>query len=164
MKSSSEDIKRSKPRVFLDAVVVIRGVCFRGYPHKIIQYAIQRHFETLLSPLVLESARKHIAKKFPKHLVEFERLLRLLPYVMVPDPTVEEVNQNLDLVRDESDIPVALSAIHGRADILVSNDPDFTDVNETTTLLRSKIQIMKPGTFLKEVLGLSSEELDRLGS
>ncbi len=39
------------------------------------------------APLVLEGLGKHIAKKFPKHLEEFEKLLRLLPYVMVPDPT-----------------------------------------------------------------------------
>ena len=60
------------------------------------------------APLVLEGLGKHIAKKFPKHLEEFEKLLRLLPYVMVPDPTVEEVKQNLDLVRDGSDVPVTL--------------------------------------------------------
>jgi hypothetical protein len=49
-----------------------------------------------------------MAKKFPKHLEEFEKLLRLLPYVMVPDPTEDEDKQNLGLVRDESDVPVTL--------------------------------------------------------
>jgi predicted nucleic acid-binding protein len=111
---------------------------------------------------VLESARKHITKLFPTHLEEFEKLLRLLPYITIPDPSVEEVKQNLNLLRDESDIPVALSAIHGKADILVSADKDFTDVDETTELLRSKITIMKPGSFLKEVIGLTSEDLDKL--
>jgi len=60
------------------------------------------------APLVLEGLGKHMAKKFSKHLEEFEKLLRLLPYVMVPDPTEDEDKQNLGLVRDESDVPVTL--------------------------------------------------------
>ncbi len=42
------------------------------------------------APLVLEGLGKNIAKKFPKHLEEFEKLLRLLPYVMVPALTEDE--------------------------------------------------------------------------
>lgn len=62
-------------------------------------------------------------------------------------------------MRDVRDIPVALAAIEARADYLVSTDRDFTDVDETTAELRRYLNCKKVGSFLREVMGWTSEEL-----
>ena len=63
-------------------------------------------------------------------------------------------------MRDESDIAIALAAIHANADYLVSEDKDLTTVDESTALLRQQVKIMRPVIFLREVMGWTSERLE----
>ena len=91
-----------------------------------------------------------------------EKLLRLIDYELISDPTPEEVKANHDLVRDLSDVAVALAAIASKADYLISEDKDFTVQDETTRELRNHLKIRLTGTFLREVMGWSSEELEEI--
>jgi hypothetical protein len=49
-------------------------------------------------------------------------------------------------VRDPSDVPVALAAIHAGIDYLVSEDKDLTVQYETTAKLRQELKVMIFGT------------------
>jgi hypothetical protein len=66
------------------------------------------------------------------------------------------------LVRDAQDIPVALAAIRAGVDYLVSTDQDFTAEDETTANLHRHIKPIQPGSFLREVMGWTSEELSAI--
>jgi len=70
------------------------------------------------------------------------------------------VTQHRSLVRDESDIPIALAAINAHVDYLVSEDKDFTARDETTAELHELLNVRLSGTFLRQVLGWTSEELE----
>jgi predicted nucleic acid-binding protein len=83
-------------------------------------------------------------------------------YELIPDPDREEVAANADLVRDPTDVPIALAAITAGADYLVTNDKDLTDMDETTAVLRQRIHPIIVGRFLREVMGWDSEELERI--
>jgi len=151
-----------RPRVFLDANVLIRGITLPRFPYEVLQHAARGEFIPIFSPLVLDSARLYVRKLFPEHLEALETLLELLDYELVPDPPPEEVAAHAGLVRDAKDIPVALSAIRAKADYLVSTDRDFTDVDETTAELRRYLKPIRVGSFLREVMGWSSQELSAI--
>ena len=67
-----------------------------------------------------------------------------------------------DLVRDPTDVPVALAAIQARVDYLVSEDKDLTATDQTTALLRQRLTVRLSGTFLREVKGWTSADLERI--
>ena len=76
-------------------------------------------------------------------------------------PSQEEVALHRGLVRDSQDIPVALSAIQAQVDYLITQDKDFTDPNE---LLHQQLKLILPGTFLREHMGWTSEQLESIRS
>lgn len=49
-----------------------------------------------------------------------------------------------------------------RAKYLMSTDPDLTVLDRSTEKLRKRITPIRPGDFLKNVLGWTSEELSRI--
>ena len=59
-----------------------------------------------------------------------------------------------------SDVAVALAAIIAKADYLISEDKDLTVQDETTAELRKHIKVMLSGTFLREIMGWRSEQLE----
>ena len=63
-------------------------------------------------------------------------------------------------MRDITDVPVALAAIEAGVDCLVSEDKDLTVRDETTVELRRRVPIYLSGTFLREMMGWSTEQLE----
>lgn len=149
-------------RVMVDANVLVAGSVFPRWPYEVLRHALRGDFELVLCPLVVEEARRALQRVFPDHLPLFDAFLLLCPYEAVSDPTPEEVVQNDGLVRDPSDIPVALAAINAKVDYLVSNDKDLTAEDESTERLRQLVRPIQVGTFLKEVMGWKDNELEKI--
>lgn len=150
-------------RVAIDANILIAGIVWPRWPHEVLMHAIQGHFVFVLSPIVVSEARRRITERFPDFLEEFETLLENIDYETAPVPTDEEVEAGQNLVRQEKDVPVALSVIAAEVDYLVSCDRDFTDQDETTERVREAIPcIMLPPVFLRDVMGWASEELEEI--
>ena len=99
---------------------------------------------------------------FPQHLPRLEKFLREVDYELASDPTQEEIDSNSNLVRDLSDVAIALSAIAAKVDYLVSEDKDLTIQDESTAELRRHVKVLISGTFLREVMGWSSEDLEKI--
>ncbi len=116
----------------------------------------------MLSPYVIRQARRRIARRFPEFLEEFDEFLLHCPYELVPDPTPEEVQAHIGLVRDEADVPVVLAAIQAGVDYLISEDRDLSANDETPAELRRRLRVLISGTFLREVMGWSLEELEAI--
>ena len=116
----------------------------------------------VLCLLVIDSARRHLQKQFPEHINRFEIFLQRVEYELISDPTPEEVAANTNLVRDLSDVGVALAAIAAKADYLVSKDKDLSAQDESTEELRRHIQVLISGTFLREVMGWRSKDLEKI--
>lgn len=90
----------------------------------------------------------------------FDAFLLTCDYEEAGTPSVEAVNANAYLVRDITDVPVALAAIEAGADCLVSEDKDLTARDESTAELRRRLPVYLSGTFLREMMGWSSERLE----
>jgi predicted nucleic acid-binding protein len=151
-----------KRRVFLDATVLVAGTAFPRWPREVLRHAVAGDFQLVLSPLVIDQAKRNLQKRFPKHVNRFEVFLETVVYELVADPPTEKIDANKNLIRDLSDVPVALSVIPAKVDYLVSDDKDFTTQDETTAELRRHVKIMLSGTFLREVMGWSSEQLEAI--
>ena len=151
---------RKKPRVLVDANILLSGSAFPRWSFEVLQHAADGDFKLVLSPLVINQDRKHLQKRFPDHLSRFERFLQETAYELVPDPTREAVESHQSLVRDLSDVAIALAAINAGVDYLVSEDKDFTTQDETTAELRRHLKVMLAGTFLREVMGWTGDELE----
>jgi len=149
-------------RVALDATVLFAGSGWPRWPREVLLAGLRGDIQLVLSIFVIEQARRNLKKKFPQHLPRFEEFIAQAPFEIVPEATPEEVASNKGLVRDESDIPVVLPYIKASVDCLVSEDKDLTAQDGTTEKLRQKLTILLSGTFLREVLGWTSEELEAL--
>jgi predicted nucleic acid-binding protein len=146
----------------VDANVLFAATLWPRWPYEVIAHARKGDFQLVLAPVVIDAARDAMATRFPQAVERFESLLRLVSYEEVPDPSATHVARNRDLVRDVTDVPVALAAIKARVDYFVTEDKDFTDEAATTSEVRRRLNIMRPVIFLREVLGWTSEELERV--
>jgi predicted nucleic acid-binding protein len=151
----------AKPRVFVDATVLFAGIGWPRWSYAVLRHAVQRDFQLVLSPLVIEQARRNLQEKLPASVASFDTWLSHVSCELAPDPRPEAVATHLDLVRDVEDVPVAVAALAAHVDYLVSEDKDFTEESATREL-RKHVTIMRPVIFLREVMGWSSEELEEI--
>ena len=149
-------------RVMVDANVLFAATLWPRWPYEVIEHARKGDFQLVLAPVVIDAARDGLTIRFPHAVERFVTLLHLVSYEEVPDPSATLVTRNRDLVRDVTDIPVALAAIKARVDYLVSEDKDLTAQDKTTEKLRRRLTVLLSGTFLREVMGWTSEELERV--
>ncbi len=145
----------------VDATVLFAGTGWPRWSYEVLRHASMGDLELVLSPLVIEQARRNLASKFPQFTGAFDSWLELVRFDLVPDPKPEEVVENEYLVRDVSDVPIALSAIQAGVMCLVSEDKDLTDAAEGGEL-RKRLKVLRPVVFLHEVMGWSHEDLGEI--
>jgi putative PIN family toxin of toxin-antitoxin system len=152
----------SKLRVMVDANVLVAAIGWPRYPYEVLQHGLRDDFQLVLSPYIVDEAGAHVARLFSSYLDRFNALIKPGVYEEVQTPTVEEIEANADLVRDPKDIAVALAAINAHVDYLVTQDKDFTDRGADTEELHRRLNIILPGTFLREHMGWTSEALEAI--
>lgn len=154
--------REHKARVLLDTTVLVVGSAWPRWPREVLLAGLRGEFTLVLSPYVLQEARRILDNRFPQYLDGFEQFLSQASFELVADPSHEEIAIHKGLVRDEADLPVVLAAINAQVDYLVSEDKDLTAQDATTSALRERLTILLPGTFLRKVLGWSGEHLESL--
>ena len=153
---------RADLRVMVDANILIAGSLWPRWPYEVLQHALAGDFQLVLSPYVIAQARRFLEKDFPEQAGQLDDLLEAAQCEMAPDPTREQVAARANLVRDASDVPVALAAIQSKVDFLVSEDKDLTVRDASTEALRRELTVLISGTFLREVMGWPSEALEMI--
>jgi hypothetical protein len=68
-------------------------------------------------------------------------------------PSGADVVRNLELVRSEKDVRIALALLQADVPILISSDRDFTDPDATAESLRARVRVLLPAVSLRDVLG-----------
>lgn len=154
--------RRAELRVALDANILIAGSVWPRWPYEVLQHAANGDFQVLVSPYIIAQAYATLGKKFPDAKAHLDDFISLPNVEFVKDPPKKQVEKAKDLVRDKTDVPVALAAILAKADYLISEDKDLTTKDETTAELREQVVVMLAGTFLREVMGWSTEDLEAI--
>src|SRR5258706_3635041 len=137
-------------RVMVDANVLLAGNLWPRWPYEVLQHGINGDFQLVLAPLVIEQVRRTILTRFASDIGRFEDFLRQLDFEEAADPSPAEVAKHQDLVRDSTDVPIALAAINAKVDFLISEDKDLSATDATTVILRERLKVLISGTFLRE--------------
>jgi len=133
-------------RIMLDTNVLISVMIFPNpRMNSMMEYIFSQH-ELVLSTFILDELKFVIADKFPQKTSYVEMLLQKMSYELVEIP--EKIDPSLFNIRDESDAPVLYSAVKAGADILVTGDKDFAEVEYTHP------EIMSPAAFLVKYMGM----------
>ena len=112
-------------RVMVDANVLVAGVGWPRWPYEVLQHAVRGDFQLVLTPLVIDEARRSISRLLPDSVDRFEEFLQISRYEEAPTPTKAEVESHADLMHDPADVPVALAAMRAEVDCFVTLDRDF---------------------------------------
>ena len=152
----------TKYRVMVDTTVLLAGTVWPRWPYEVLQHALRGDFELVLSQTVIQEAVRVIGEKFPGYAQDFESFLAECDHIEIPAPPSEEVLANQGLMRDINDVPIAIAAISAGVDCFVSEDKDFTSRDQANAELHQKLTVMLPGTFLRQVMGWTSDELEAI--
>ena len=106
---------------------------------------IALNHELLLSTYVIDEFREVVARRWPNRSADVERFLARAPFETVVTPRIME--EGLFEIRDDLDYPVLYSAMVGFADVLVTGDKDFADVQVETP------DIVTPAQYLERYVG-----------
>jgi hypothetical protein len=147
-------------RVMLATSVLLSGTIWPRWPYEVLRHALQGDYRLVLAPLLIDKATRKFQEKFPRHLPAFARFLQDCDYELCADPNRAEVLAQRDLMRDISDVPIALAAIGARVGCLVSEDKDFTASTAQTRKLHRQLQVLLSGTFLRKRMSWTGEALE----
>jgi len=145
-----------------DSNILIAGVLKPRWFFEFLGHAIRGDFQLVLAPQTVAEVSRWAETKGGHRQSALQFFLAACGFELAPDPSPEEVQANATLVRDMTDVPVALSSIRARVNYLVTNDDDFHAEDTKAELERHGIQVMLVGTFLAEVMGWQSRELEAL--
>jgi len=149
-------------RVMVDANVLVAGTGWPRFPYEVLQHAVKRDYQLVLCPLLIKEAEKYVERIIPHRLPNFRAILEDSQYEVISDPSPEEIESHQNILRDPKDVYVAVAAINVQVDLLITQDKDFTDRDESTTKLHEKLNVMLPGTFLREHMSWTSEALEAI--
>jgi predicted nucleic acid-binding protein len=154
--------RRHKPRVMVDASIIFAAVGWKRWPYYVLKHAAAGDFQLVLCEQIIDEVMEEIAAKLPDRASQFRRLLPSLKPEISPEPTTKQITRNKGLLPDPEDVPIALAAINARVDYFVSEDKHFTQKSARTARLHQRLNIMLSGTFLREVMKWTSEQLEEV--
>lgn len=149
-----------KNRALLDTTVLVAGSAWPRWPYEVLLAGLRGECQLVICRYVIEQARRVLERRFPQTLDRFDAFLASSGFEIAADPTREDVLAHAGLLRDPTDIPVLLAAVSAGVDYLVSEDKDLTQEPHIASRLGSSVEILLPGTFLRQVLGWSGERLE----
>ena len=147
-------------RVALDANVLIAGILLPRWPHEAMRAALGDFFDLVLPTQVILEARRHLTHAAQADALRF--FLERASPERLPMPPPDEVLRNLDMVRSQKDVPIALALLKAEVDIFVTNDRDLSEPDATAERFRNQVRVMLPAVFLRDVIGWSSEALEAI--
>jgi predicted nucleic acid-binding protein len=137
-----------KFKIFLDSSALIAGaISASGAAHTLLNLGEGRDIVLIVSELVIVESERSIAKKSPNNLDDLRSLIRLSNLRIVENPSPKEVEANLYLISDPTDVPILVAAMKAKVDFLAThNRKHFLDDSKVEE--RSGIRIGTPGDTL----------------
>jgi len=127
-------------RVMIDTNILISAILFpNSLPSKVLEKVLLYH-KLILCSQIVEELYNVFEKKFKTKTTNLENFLRNLNFEQIETP--KHFNKSsYPEIRDKKDLPILVSAILGKVDILISGDKDFLEV------VLEKPKIISPREF-----------------
>ena len=129
-------------RVLPDTNIIISSVFWRGNPYEVVRRGILGEYQLVISSEILEEVVDKLRNKFkfPEESIQ-ELIDILMTYCHIVEPS-----SKFDVVRDKKDNKIVECAFDGKADYIVTGDPDLLELKEFRG-----IKIIKAKEFLDMV-------------
>lgn len=113
-------------RAVLDTNIIISSVFWKGNPHEVVRRGILGEYQLVASVEILDEVadKLRVKFKFPEESIQ-ELVDILLTRCQIVEPA-----SKFDVVRDKSDNKVIECAFDGKANYVVTGDPDLLDLKE----------------------------------
>ena len=129
-------------RVLSDTNIIISSVFWRGNPYEVVRRGVLGEYQLVISAEILDEVVNKLRNKFQFPEENIQELIDILmTYAHVIEPT-----SKFDVVRDKKDNKIIECAFDGKADYIVTGDPDLLILKEFR-----EIKIVKAKDFLKEI-------------
>ena len=113
-------------RVLPDTNIIISSVFWRGNPYEVVRKGILGEYKLVLSAEILDEVADKLRNKFTFPEESIQQLIDILmTYCDIVD-----VKSTFDVVRDKKDNKIIECAFDGRANYLVTGDPDLLVLKE----------------------------------
>jgi putative PIN family toxin of toxin-antitoxin system len=134
-------------RVFIDTSVFFAALySTTGAAHDLLQLAVRKKAELVVSRIVLEEVERNLSEKAPHRAALLSVMINILEPEVVPDPSVEEVLVVAQYVALK-DAPIVAAAIAAGVDYLVTYDrKHLLDPAEVTE--KSGLRIVTPNVVV----------------
>ena len=129
-------------RVLPDTNILISSVFWRGNPYEVVRRGILGEYQLVISAEILDEVVDKLRNKFkfPEESIQ-ELIDILMTYCHIIEPT-----SKFDIVRDKNDNKIVECAFDGKADYIVTGDPDLLELKEF-----KGIKIVKAKEFLEMI-------------
>ena len=129
-------------RILPDTNILISSVFWRGNPYEVVRRGILGEYQLVISAEILDEVVDKLRNKFkfPEESIQ-ELIDILMTYCHIID-----VTSKFDVVRDKKDNKIIECAFDGKADYIVTGDPDLLVLKEFRG-----IKIVKAKDFLEEI-------------
>ena len=130
-------------RVLPDTNIIISSVFWRGNPYEVIRRGILGEYQLVISAKILDEVVDKLRNKFKFPEENIQELIDILmTYCHIVD-----VTSKFDVVRDKKDNKIVECAFDGKADYIVTGDPDLLILKEFRG-----IKVVKAKEFLEVLL------------
>ena len=113
-------------RVVLDTNIIISSIFWKGSPHEVVRRGILKVYQLVTSAEILDEVSNKLRTKFKFP----EESIQDLVDILVAHSHIVETAAKFDVVRDGSDNKIIECAYAGKADYIVTGDPDLLDLKE----------------------------------
>lgn len=136
------------PDLFFDSCTLFAGVVSpSGAARALLLLAEAGQIRVTVSEQVITETERALARKIPRAIPHFRLALRASNIRIVKNPSVQDVQADLSLMKHSTDVPILLAAREARTDFLVTlNTRHFID--DPTVAERAGLRIGTPGDAL----------------
>jgi predicted nucleic acid-binding protein len=138
-------------RVFLDSNIILSGlISDKGAPRVILDILCLNlpYINGMTGKYNTIEIERNITKQIPDAISLYRKYFPKLNLEIVPLPSIDEVRKFSGHISDK-DVPVIISAINGKADILVTGDKK--DFEKLKIMGKYPFKILSPTEFLNEI-------------
>jgi len=137
--------KKSKiTRVMLDTNVLFSAMYnFEGKPFAAFAKASEKPYRLVLCDQIIDELRRNFNRKFPAKVPVLERFLSITQYDLITLAPEDEVFDDEENIRDDTDRPILRAALKAKVDILVTGDKDFRESTVTNPKIMTAAQFIE---------------------
>lgn len=137
-----------KYNIFLDSSALVAGILSEtGAAHVLLMLGESEDILLTVSEMVIIESERAVAIKAPRNIPVLHNAIVSSNLSIVRDPSAKEIEANLYLINDPSDVPILLAAMKAKVDYLAThNRKHFLD--DPKVAEKSGLRIGAPGDAL----------------